>query len=1167
MGRVFAGARWWAGVAVLGAALAGSEGSAPAVVGTAARPADRAIRSQGAASAPAQARALSRLRDDLGRSGFVATDAGTGGVRSAGRFDGFLTGPSGGSPREIALAWVRDHLPALDLRAADLRDLAVAREYRSIDGVTHLIFEQRVDGVPLVGSDLRANVTDDGRLVSVGGGARGGLSLGSATPRVSARGAYARVLRSIDSRADAPAVRSQTGRLRRTDFAGSGTAGLVAYGAGSEARLAWRAVVPAAHDQAYDALVDARTGDVVRRANLVKFATALVHENHPGAPAGGAQVARPIDSWLSPGATTLTGENAHAFGDVDDAVGTEVSPDRVVDHFEEAVPPAAEVGPSAGSDWLYPLNPVADPDGLCPAAPGCTWHHTTPNSWQANARQATTQLFYFVNTFHDHLAAPPIGFDEASGNFERANSSGQGRGGDPVLAQANDGAATAGGLPDGGHRNNANFDTRPDGLPGRMQMYLFQPITLDPGPPPAIIPFSSVNGSDDPQIVYHEYAHGLSNRLITDAQGFGALSSAQAGAMGEAWSDWYALDLLSAEGLQGDEPGPGDVVMGAYVDGGSNLIRSEPVDCRPGDAAAVCPGGPATGPGGYTYGDFGKVVGFGATLTLPEVHADGEIWAQTLWQLRAELVARHGLAGGSRRAEQIVTGGMRLGPGQPTFLDQRNAILQADAVAANGDQDLIWKVFAARGMGYFASTSGEQDVRTQEDFSLPPGADEPTGTIQGTVRDDGDRPVAGVRVALGGHDAPVVGPALQAVTGADGTYAVSGVPQGQYGDLVADAPAGFADASSGPVTVAAAAVTRDLTVRRNYADAGAGATVPGFSAASGDRPPPDPRWSNFRDESAWGCGPEKLFDGDQGTAVGTSAPTGTDDPGTAFDETAPRYVTVELSQPVAAADIWLDPTARCGGLDGNALGAYAVSVSADGATFTEISRGAFGAPDLHRLNRVPLNLGTPVPAGIRYVRLTALRSLGGPDEGGDPLSDGGFMSIADLHVYERPRVAPAPPAPPAGAPSPSPAPSLVPSPAPSLPPSPAPSPAPSTGAAPAPLRPDLSRAARRLRVSRTGAVAVRAGCVAATPSTAPARCRAALSLRARLPGRRRTSTLASRTVSVVAGRPVTVRLTLRRQARDALRDRSLRATLRLTIRASGTAARSVSRTVLVLRRR
>src|SRR4051794_39881996 len=250
------------------------------------------------------------------------------------------------------------------------------------------------------------------------------------------------------------------------------------------------------------------------------------------------------------------------------------------------------------------------------AARGCTWRHTLGNSWQANDEQATTQLFYFVNRFRDHLAAAPIGFDAASGAFEGA---------DAVLAQADDGARTGGnGLPDGDHIDNATFDTRPDGKPGRMQMYLFGGS-----------PFSAVNGADDPTIVWHEYTHGLSNRLITDAQGFGALDNPQAGAMGEAWSDWYALDFISDQGLMPDPAGPGDVNEGSYVEQGQNLIRTEPTDCRPGDDDTICPGAPAAGSGGYTYGDFGKVFFLSNSLSEPEVHSDGEIWGQTLWQLRA----------------------------------------------------------------------------------------------------------------------------------------------------------------------------------------------------------------------------------------------------------------------------------------------------------------------------------------------------------------------------------------------------------------------------------------------------------------------------------------------------------------------------------------------------
>ena len=76
--------------------------------------------------------------------------------------------------------------------------------------------------------------------------------------------------------------------------------------------------------------------------------------------------------------------------------------------------------------------------------------------------------------------------------------------------------------------------------------------------------------------------------------------------------------------------------------------------------------GATAGPGGYTYGDFGKIAGG------PEVHSDGEIWLETLWQIRQTL--------GARRTEKLVTRGMELSPPAPSFLDMRNAIIQADVV-------------------------------------------------------------------------------------------------------------------------------------------------------------------------------------------------------------------------------------------------------------------------------------------------------------------------------------------------------------------------------------------------------------------------------------------------------------------------------------------------------
>ena len=72
-----------------------------------------------------------------------------------------------------------------------------------------------------------------------------------------------------------------------------------------------------------------------------------------------------------------------------------------------------------------------------------------------------TNLFYWNNIIHDIFSH--YGFDEQSGNFQMMNYSGQGLGGDAVLAEDQDGSGT----------NNANFATPEDGKSPRMQMFLW----------------------------------------------------------------------------------------------------------------------------------------------------------------------------------------------------------------------------------------------------------------------------------------------------------------------------------------------------------------------------------------------------------------------------------------------------------------------------------------------------------------------------------------------------------------------------------------------------------------------------------------------------------------------------------------------------------------------
>src|SRR5256885_6216175 len=178
-----------------------------------------------------------------------------------------------------------------------------------------------------------------------------------------------------------------------------------------------------------------------------------------------------------------------------------------------------------------------------------------------------------------------------------------------------------------------------------------------------------------------------------------------------------SLNTLAA---QQDTAARGEVRIGNYVGGGADLIRSQPMDCPVGSTSPKCPGYPRTvGPGGYTYGDYSRIL-FG----FHEVHLDGEIWGETLWDLRAAL--------GSRLTESLVTRALELSPANPSFLDERNAILQADTVVNAGRaRDAIWRVFAHRGMGLFASSADGDDVKPVEDFTTVPEPGAPTATVTG----------------------------------------------------------------------------------------------------------------------------------------------------------------------------------------------------------------------------------------------------------------------------------------------------------------------------------------------------------------------------------------------------------------------------------------------------
>jgi len=189
----------------------------------------------------------------------------------------------------------------------------------------------------------------------------------------------------------------------------------------------------------------------------------------------------------------------------------------------------------------------------------------------------------------------------------------------------------------------------------------------------AVLPLQ-IDSALDSDIVYHEYGHGLSWRMI------GHMSGPIAGAIGEGNSDGIAM-LIN-----------GDDRVGEYG-------TSSPVGFRRFPYA------------GYpnTNGDFGLPSGL-------EVHNDGEIYAAIVWRMIE-------LFGPSRRDElfSYVIDGMNFTPSKPAYENMRDGIL---ASVANGstpsDCSLVWEAFAQFGVGVGARGDLTGKVVTiTESFAVP----------------------------------------------------------------------------------------------------------------------------------------------------------------------------------------------------------------------------------------------------------------------------------------------------------------------------------------------------------------------------------------------------------------------------------------------------------------
>lgn len=134
------------------------------------------------------------------------------------------------------------------------------------------------------------------------------------------------------------------------------------------------------------------------------------------------------------------------------------------------------------------------------------------------ADASTVNLFYLINYYHDMLHL--YGFTPASGNFEEAESSDGGIGGDAIAAYAISSAGT----------NNADFTTPPDGQRPRVRMYKWH--TKENA--------TSRDGDFEAGVVIHEVSHGLTTRLTGGPADSSCLGWGEAGGYGEGSGDFMA---------------------------------------------------------------------------------------------------------------------------------------------------------------------------------------------------------------------------------------------------------------------------------------------------------------------------------------------------------------------------------------------------------------------------------------------------------------------------------------------------------------------------------------------------------------------------------------------------------------------------------------------------
>ncbi|KAE8356074.1 extracellular metallo proteinase mep [Aspergillus coremiiformis] len=544
--------------------------------------------------------------------------------------------------------------------------------YVGANGVAHVYFRQTIHGLDIDNADLNVNVDKDGKVFSFGTSFYTGpvpvanpLTKRKFTDPVAAlRWATTRL--QLPIKVDGVSAEStehpETYIFRGTSGAVSEPKATLVYLVKRDRTLAlaWR-VETDVEDHWLLSYVDANTAEEIHGVvNYVSEATFQVYGWGTNDPIDGSNRVIAKDPWdvkASPWTWLSDGNKNYTTTRGNNGIAQENFSGRT-DYMNNFRPD------SPSRDFQYAYRDDKDP--------------------KESINASITQLFYTANTYHDLLYT--LGFTEKAGNFQWNNRGLGGEEKDYVILNAQDGWG----------RNNADFATPPDGIPGRMRMFIFDRSN----------PYR--DGVFEAGVVIHEYTHGLSNRLTGGPKNSRCLSAFESSSMGEGWGDFMATAIR----LKPRDTRASNFAMGVWID---NMPRG----IRP-----------------YLYSTSMRTnpLVYETMNRIYQVHYGGNVWGTILYEVLWNLIDKYGKEDGPRPifdkrgipkdgkylTMKLVVDAMALQPCNPNFIQARDAILDADQALTGGQNKCeIWTAFAKRGLGHGAVFANPDRIGSNE---IPDGA-------------------------------------------------------------------------------------------------------------------------------------------------------------------------------------------------------------------------------------------------------------------------------------------------------------------------------------------------------------------------------------------------------------------------------------------------------------